>query len=552
MKKDIFISYRNDGEGNNFAARLKEDLDKAGYSVYFNSHEKIAGEFPLRLKQAIDSCSDLILILSKGCIHQLKQNNAIDWVREELLYAKKNNKNILPILTEKTSMPLKSEMPEKLQFICDLEILAFSEQYLISPFTRLIKMLKAEPSTDELKDISFSNKNYDIHTDFITTKQKAGSGDIESMLKLACQYLYGLISHEDGFCGANYTEASKWLLNIINADTADGQPNLSESRLCAKILLANMYYSGSVTGYEQSFKKTISMLADAGNEAEMSDYSFSASFEKEQFMLTDGIGQKFDYQKILEYYAEHKNCSNNAKNNMAKFYMRYGLYREAVDILESIEDPYPDIEYKLGNIYLYGLHCNPPCPDVFRAEHYFISASNSGHLDATHALGLMHFRGQFGFRQNLKMARNYYFQAASQGHRGAQYDYAWMCKYGLGGERNIPEAIRYFERAAQKGHVLCMAELALVYQEKECQNFQKAFEWAKLAAETGDSSSEFVLGNMYFLGRGCNVDMEKAIIFYKKAFAHGCYQAKFMLEKSQSLFLQDISKKDSRLSENIG
>ena len=40
MDYDIFISYKNDGEGNNFAARLKESLDHSGYSVYFNSHEQ--------------------------------------------------------------------------------------------------------------------------------------------------------------------------------------------------------------------------------------------------------------------------------------------------------------------------------------------------------------------------------------------------------------------------------------------------------------------------------------------------------------------------------
>lgn len=28
MNKDIFISYKKDGEGNNFAARLYEDLEK--------------------------------------------------------------------------------------------------------------------------------------------------------------------------------------------------------------------------------------------------------------------------------------------------------------------------------------------------------------------------------------------------------------------------------------------------------------------------------------------------------------------------------------------
>ena len=32
---DIFISYRNDGEGNNFAARLFETLSSKNYSVYF-------------------------------------------------------------------------------------------------------------------------------------------------------------------------------------------------------------------------------------------------------------------------------------------------------------------------------------------------------------------------------------------------------------------------------------------------------------------------------------------------------------------------------------
>ena len=32
MKKDIFISYRNDGEGNNFAARLFETLNEMEYN----------------------------------------------------------------------------------------------------------------------------------------------------------------------------------------------------------------------------------------------------------------------------------------------------------------------------------------------------------------------------------------------------------------------------------------------------------------------------------------------------------------------------------------
>ena len=106
MHKGIFLSYhRNDGEGNNFAARLKDDLDRCGYSVYFNSHERKAGEFPLRLKTAIEHCKDFILILSTACVERLRRNEAVDWVREEVLYAKSVKKNIIPILLDNVTMP---------------------------------------------------------------------------------------------------------------------------------------------------------------------------------------------------------------------------------------------------------------------------------------------------------------------------------------------------------------------------------------------------------------------------------------------------------------
>ncbi len=50
--KDIFLSYRNDGSGQNFAARLEKDLSDVGYSVYFNPNEMGASDFPERLRRA--------------------------------------------------------------------------------------------------------------------------------------------------------------------------------------------------------------------------------------------------------------------------------------------------------------------------------------------------------------------------------------------------------------------------------------------------------------------------------------------------------------------
>ena len=60
MSKDIFISYRNDGCGNQFAHRLASDLMGLGYSVYFNPNEQHSDYFPDRLKNAVRDCKDFI------------------------------------------------------------------------------------------------------------------------------------------------------------------------------------------------------------------------------------------------------------------------------------------------------------------------------------------------------------------------------------------------------------------------------------------------------------------------------------------------------------
>ena len=106
VKKDIFISYRNDESGNHFASRLCRDLDEMGYSVYFNPNEDRGHSFPDRLKTAIAQCKDFVLIMSKGCLSGLKDSSRkIDWVKEEILTAWREQKHIIPILMDGVDMP---------------------------------------------------------------------------------------------------------------------------------------------------------------------------------------------------------------------------------------------------------------------------------------------------------------------------------------------------------------------------------------------------------------------------------------------------------------
>lgn len=122
IKKDGFISYKDKGEGREFSIRLSKCLKEAGYQVYFNPDERHSGHFDEKLREAVLNCKDLILVLDNGALKQLKAHGEIDWIREELLMAHKNEKNIVPLVLPGIKYPKdKAEMPSDLDFIPTME-----------------------------------------------------------------------------------------------------------------------------------------------------------------------------------------------------------------------------------------------------------------------------------------------------------------------------------------------------------------------------------------------------------------------------------------------
>ena len=58
-----------------------------------------------------------------------------------------------------------------------------------------------------------------------------------------------------------------------------------------------------------------------------------------------------------------------------------------------------------------------------------------------------------------------------------------MYRHGLGCDVDIAESIKYEEMAAIQGHTGGCGQLAYLYQIKGFINYQKAFKYAKLAAD---------------------------------------------------------------------
>lgn len=99
MKKyDIFISYRRDG-GYDTAKHLFDLLSRDGYNVSFDIDTLRNGDFDNQLYERIDQCKDFILIVDQRAFERTINNTPKeqDWLRCELAYALKRNKNIIPI-----------------------------------------------------------------------------------------------------------------------------------------------------------------------------------------------------------------------------------------------------------------------------------------------------------------------------------------------------------------------------------------------------------------------------------------------------------------------
>ena len=95
MRYQIFISYRRDG-GETLARLLHDKLTDMGYNVFYDHESLRSGVFDDELLNVIDGCTDVLAVLSPGCLDRC--NDPSDWVRTELSHALQAQKNIVPIM----------------------------------------------------------------------------------------------------------------------------------------------------------------------------------------------------------------------------------------------------------------------------------------------------------------------------------------------------------------------------------------------------------------------------------------------------------------------
>ena len=501
-------------------------LDAMDYSVYYNREENHSDSFPEHIENAIAECRDFILILSEGCLRQLQENHKIDWVRKELLLAKKGNKHIIPVLLPGVHMPKDmDDMPEELRFLPNLNALRLPEpeEYKKAPIENLFGLIKAkQEKNDVYRSIFNGSPDRDINRFFSETAVKAEQGDISAKYALAVLYYYGF-ADGDGGSKRQLSKAYKLLYELSDTPVrADGED--CDLPLYADSLIGEMYYNGTVPQEGQSFEKAMEYHARAAEKS-----AFSA--RECAYLKTLGVFGSQSPEEIAQTYNKAIDAGDKvAILGLAQYYKLQGRFHEAAQLYKKASKVFPEAELELGKLYAKGLLSQPPEPDYYKAAFYYQHAISTGKCDAKvyYELGRLYLTPFGDFPKDDALAQQLFTEAAARGSFKAAFKLGCMYEYGTV-EKDPQKAIRYFTVAAQAGLPLAAYHLAVLYRQPEVCNYHKAFTYAKIAAERGVPEGELLYGVMLLFGTGCKADADEAMRYLRTAYSHGVYQASVFL-----------------------
>lgn len=127
------------------------------------------------------------------------------------------------------------------------------------------------------------------------------------------------------------------------------------------------------------------------------------------------------------------------------------------------------------------------------------------------------FRDKMRNHQRNRMAFAEYKVAAAYAREGTDAAYQ--------------EAIKWYTRAAEKGHAVSRFNLGNIYYAGRGveQDYAKAADWYELAARQGVARAQDNLGLMFFHGRGRPVEPEMAVYWFRQAAIQGYAPAQYKL-----------------------
>lgn len=159
-------------------------------------------------------------------------------------------------------------------------------------------------------------------------------------------------------------------------------------------------------------------------------------------------------------------------------------------------------------------------PAAPAAEAAAASAVDSGPTGVAEQNALGHkYYGEKNYPEAVKWFR----KAAEQGHAAGQANLGTMYENGSGVKRDYAEAAKWYRKADEQGFVGVQNNLGVIYENGEDvnQDHGEAVKWYRKAADQGNPTGQYNLGLMYKDGKGVEKNLEAARTWLQKAANQG-------------------------------
>lgn len=179
--------------------------------------------------------------------------------------------------------------------------------------------------------------------------------------------------------------------------------------------------------------------------------------------------------------------------------------------IEKAEEGVPQIQAQLGYCYTNGIGVEK---DENKGLHWTRQSAEKGN-----ARGQFNLGGYFEEMNDVEKAVEYYTKSANQGLVYAQHNLGQIYSVNF---QDKTKAIYWYEKAANQEYPLSQSKLAALYLDMDDEyNNRKAFSLLQKAANAGEESAYNNLGYCYATGKGGFQDIQKALVWYKKAADNG-------------------------------
>jgi uncharacterized protein len=197
----------------------------------------------------------------------------------------------------------------------------------------------------------------------------------------------------------------------------------------------------------------------------------------------------------------------------------------------------PNAEFEIGDWYCYGSYGKRVSLKL--AAEWYLEAAKQGNNQAQQAIGELYEFGE-GVRVDHAKALDWIRKATAEYPQSAMsigYDYKMglrkSVRRGCVGFDHVPKdpvnAVEWYRMAAEAGYAIAQTELGELYErEPAVQNLEEALHWYRKAAETyGPAMAE--LAHLYVVGAGVPQDYTEAAKWYRKAVEQDRHSGQYEL-----------------------